>query len=124
MLASLTISPSELWSMLGTAQAPQLIDLRRRELCDSTPGVLPTSIWREAGEVRNWAPELDRTHPIVAACKAGHERGQLVAAALRAEGIEAAGAGRRLPGLGQCRAPAGGSATRSRGSPRARRACG
>ena len=32
MLASFTISPEDLWSLIGTAQAPQLIDVRRREV--------------------------------------------------------------------------------------------
>jgi rhodanese-related sulfurtransferase len=89
MLASFTISPSDLWSLMGTNTAPQLIDVRRRELHDSTPGVLPASIWRDAADVARLMAELDPTRPVVAACKAGHERSQMVAAMLRAEGFDA-----------------------------------
>lgn len=89
MLASFTVSPSDLWSLLGTAQAPHLIDLRRREIHESSPGVLPTAVWREATEVERWMTEFDRRRPIVAACKAGHERSQMVTATLRAEGFSA-----------------------------------
>jgi rhodanese-related sulfurtransferase len=89
MRASFTISPAELWSLIGTADAPLLIDTRRRDVYESTSGVLPASIWRDTADIGNWMAALDRARPIVAACKAGHERSQAVAAELRAQGFDA-----------------------------------
>ena len=39
--ASYFISPNELWSPIGTAQAPQIVDVRRRDAYDGSSGVLP-----------------------------------------------------------------------------------
>jgi rhodanese-related sulfurtransferase len=89
MLASFTISPRELWSLIGTAEAPQLIDVRRHDLYEAAAGVLPASIWRDTADVRSWLPSLDRARPVIAACRAGHERSQTVAAELRAHGFNA-----------------------------------
>ena len=40
--ASFFISPKDLWTALGGAAAPQVIDARRREVYDTAPHVLPT----------------------------------------------------------------------------------
>jgi rhodanese-related sulfurtransferase len=88
MLASFTISPEDLWSLIGTAQAPQLIDVRRREVHDAAPGLLPTAVWRPAGDTA-WTGALDATRPVVLACRAGHEMSQMAAATLRTSGFDA-----------------------------------
>ena len=86
---SYSISPQQLWHLIGTADAPQLIDVRRRDIYESTPGVLPASIWREPTEFGRWGPTLDRARPIVVACKAGKELSQFITAELRGAGYQA-----------------------------------
>jgi rhodanese-related sulfurtransferase len=84
--ASFFISPDDLWPLIGTASSPQIIDVRRREIYDGAPGILPASVWREASTGAPWMAALDPTQPIVVACKAGHELSQTVAASLREQG--------------------------------------
>ena len=62
-----SISPKDLWHLIGTADAPQLIDVRRRAAFDESPHLLPGAVWRDAGQARQWAADLDRCRPIVAA---------------------------------------------------------
>ncbi len=87
---SYSISPRDLWHLIGTADAPQLIDVRRRDIYESTPGVLPASTWQEPTEFARWSPALDPTRPIVVACKAGKELSQFITAELRGAGYKAA----------------------------------
>jgi rhodanese-related sulfurtransferase len=86
---SYSISAQDLWHSFGTAQSPQLIDVSRRDIYESRPGVLPDSNWREVTEVSKWAPALDRNRQIVVACKAGKEVSQFITADLRAAGYNA-----------------------------------
>jgi rhodanese-related sulfurtransferase len=83
------ITPQQLWRLIGTADAPQLIDVRRRDIVDSLPGLLPASTWCEPTEYAQWIPSLDKTRPIVVACKAGKELSQFITAELRGAGYEA-----------------------------------
>jgi rhodanese-related sulfurtransferase len=84
-----SISPKDLWHLIGTADAPQLVDVRRQDFYAKSPQLLPGAIWRDAGKVHQWSAELDRTRPMVAACKAGHEMSQTTIAQLRADGFDA-----------------------------------
>jgi rhodanese-related sulfurtransferase len=84
-----SISPTELWHLIGTADAPQLIDVRRRDIYESTPGLLPASIWQEPTELPRWIATLDPERPIVVACKAGKELSQSITAELRGAGYRA-----------------------------------
>lgn len=91
MLAhSFSISPIELWNMMATPNAPQIIDVRRRDIYESVAGLLPASRWREPTALADWIGTLDRTRPIVIACKAGKELSQNITAELRAAGYDAA----------------------------------
>jgi rhodanese-related sulfurtransferase len=83
------ISPEDLWNLIGTQAAPQIVDVRRRDIYDDASGVLPTAVWRDFAQVEAWSQELDRHRPIVLACKAAKELGQASAAHLRAEGFDA-----------------------------------
>ncbi len=87
---SYSISPQQLWHLIGTAETPQIVDVRRRDIYESTPGILPGSIWQEPTEFSRWSPALDRTRPIVVACKAGKELSQFITAELRGAGYQAA----------------------------------
>jgi len=84
-----SISPKDLWNAIATHDAPQIIDVRRREAYGEAPHLLPGAVWRDAARAAEWATQLDVTRPIVVACKAGHEMSQSAAAQLRASNIDA-----------------------------------
>jgi rhodanese-related sulfurtransferase len=91
MLArNFSVSPEELWHLMATPRAPQIVDVRRRDIYEANPGLLPASIWREPTRFSDWATTLERTRPIVVACKAGKELSQYLTAELRAAGYDAA----------------------------------
>jgi rhodanese-related sulfurtransferase len=87
--ASYSISPTELWNLIGTAQAPQIVDTRKRTAYDAAPGVLPVAIWRDIANIQQWSATLDRTRPVVFACRHAHSMSQTPTALLRAEGFDA-----------------------------------
>lgn len=89
LAASFSILPNELWSLIGTSDAPQIVDVRRPEVVAQAPAMLPGAIWSNAPDVSEWSSALDRSRPVVLACKAGHERSQTAAAQLRAQGFSA-----------------------------------
>jgi len=82
-----SISPKELWNAIATHDAPQIIDVRRREAFSASPYLLPGAVWRDAAKTTEWA--MDATRPIVVVCKAGHEMSQSATAQLRASNIDA-----------------------------------
>src|SRR3954471_1201918 len=87
--SSYFISPGGLWASIGSAQAPQIIDTRRRAVYDAAPAMLPGSAWRDIAEIERWSAELDRRRPIVFACRFAHYMSQIPAAKLRGEGFQA-----------------------------------
>jgi rhodanese-related sulfurtransferase len=84
-----SISPKDLWNAIATQDAPQIIDVRRRQAYEESPHLLPGAIWRDASTTAEWATQLDVTRPIVIACKVGHEMSQSAAAQLRENSIDA-----------------------------------
>lgn len=84
-----SMTTRDLWHTIGTASAPRIIDVRRRDVFDAAPGMLPGAVWRDPANVAGWIGELERDWPIVAACKAGHELSQATVAHLRSAGIGA-----------------------------------
>jgi len=88
-LASFSISPHDLWTLIGSPGAPQIIDVRRRDIYDAAAGVLPASTWRDFSAVADWASSLDKTRPVVLSCKQGKELSQAPVAYLRGEGFNA-----------------------------------
>jgi rhodanese-related sulfurtransferase len=89
MSASFSISSSELWNRIGAGDAPRIIDARRRDVYETAPGLLPGSTWHDPDTAAEWISAVDSSRPIVVACKAGHELSQMIAARLRAQGVEA-----------------------------------
>jgi rhodanese-related sulfurtransferase len=81
------VSPNDLWNSIATADAPQIVDVRRRDVFDRSPHLLPGALWRDSGQAAEWSLALDPTRPIVVACRAGHELSQMAAAQLRAVGF-------------------------------------
>ncbi|MFZ0400993.1 MAG: chromate resistance protein ChrB domain-containing protein [Pseudolabrys sp.] len=86
---SYSISPKDLWNAIATRDAPQPIDVRRRDAYEQSPHLLPGAVWRDATKATQWMAEFDLARPIVAACKAGHEMSQSTVAQLRADGVDA-----------------------------------
>ena len=88
MAARFSMSPSQLWSLIGTPSAPVLVDVRRPEAVEASNGLLPASIRHDPLEVTSstWGTAAGT---IVVACKHGHERSQMAAAQLRERGLDA-----------------------------------
>lgn len=84
-----SVSSKELWNSMATTSAPQIVDVRRREIFDESPSLIPGAVWRDFTNISAWAGEFD-SRPIVVACKAGHELSQIAVAQLRAAGFDAA----------------------------------
>ena len=87
--ASFFITPKELWTLIGTAAAPLLIDTRRRNVFEASPDLLPAALWRDSAAAAQWAGGIDAGQTVVVACKEGHELSQVAAATLRSLGINA-----------------------------------
>ncbi len=84
--ASFSISPRDLWTLIGTDATPHILDVRRRDIYESAQGLIPGAEWRDPDLAREWLDTLDPGGPTVIACKAGHELSQMIAAQLRARG--------------------------------------
>jgi rhodanese-related sulfurtransferase len=87
--ASFNISPRDLWSSIGTGRAPQLVDVRRREVYDAADSVLPGAIWRDIATIEQWSVAFDPGRPVVFACRFGHQMSQIAAAHMRSERVDA-----------------------------------
>ena len=87
--ASFSVSPHELWSRIGTADAPTILDVCRREIYEAGPGVIPTAQWHKPETYMEWVPGLPTDRPIVLACRYGHNLSQMIAAELRGRGVMA-----------------------------------
>jgi rhodanese-related sulfurtransferase len=83
------ISPNELWALIGTDRAPQIVDTRKRAVYDGAPGLLPGAVWRDIADISQWSAELDRSRPVVFACRFAHYMSQIPAAQLRGQGYDA-----------------------------------
>jgi hypothetical protein len=70
-IESYAITAQELWSLIGTERAPQIVDTRKRAVYDAAPGLLPTTIWRDIAEISQWSATLDRARPDLAPEAAG-----------------------------------------------------
>jgi len=86
---SYSMSPNDLWKTIGTAAAPHIVDVRRRDAYERSRHLLPAALWRDGHATPQWSADFDRNRPLVVACKAGHEMSQMTAAQLRAAGFDA-----------------------------------
>jgi len=84
-----SVSPQDLWNSIATMSAPQIVDVRRRDVFEQSNATIPGAVWRDFAKTSEWAGELSG-RPIVVACKAGHELSQIATAQLRAAGFDAA----------------------------------
>jgi rhodanese-related sulfurtransferase len=84
-----SISPSELYTRLGTASAPLVIDVRRAVAFEAADSLIASAFYRKPDDVEGWRRDLPSGRPVVAYCVHGHEVSQGVTAALRAAGVDA-----------------------------------
>lgn len=87
---ALSITPTELYRHLGTANAPLLIDVRRARAFDADEQRIIGASRRLPDEVASWGAKLPKSRQVVAYCVYGHEVSQGVAGALRNAGLQAA----------------------------------
>jgi len=87
-MASAT-SVSELAKVLGSTQAPLLIDVRRDATFNAAENLIAGAIRRSPDDVGQWYRQLSKERPVVAYCVHGHEVSQGVATKLEASGISA-----------------------------------
>ena len=83
------IAPRDLWHLIGTANAPVILDVSRKDVYDARPGIIPASRWRDPNQIAAWQGTLDRGVPVAVACKAGHDFSQAVVSRLRGDGFQA-----------------------------------
>jgi rhodanese-related sulfurtransferase len=88
-MTTIFISSHELMRRIGTANAPIIVDNRRRPVFDQAPRRLPASYWRDHMQVDQWTDEFAPGRDIVCACIHGHNVSQLAASRLRALGRNA-----------------------------------
>ena len=83
------ISCNDLYSRIGTAAAPFLLDVRRAEAFGADDKLIVGASHLPPESVGEWLHNLPTGRPVVAYCVYGHEVSQNVATALRAAGVEA-----------------------------------
>ena len=84
--SNLSISPEDLIRLIGGADAPAIVDVRRRPVYDADDRVLPTAVWRDLQAVDAWRAELPAGVPVVVYCAHGH---QVTASRLHLAGVDA-----------------------------------
>ena len=84
-----SISPHNLYSLLGTEAAPSVIDVRRPADFAKAEVLILNAIHCPPDEADDWRKDLPFGRPIAVYCLDGHAVSQGVAAALLAAGIDA-----------------------------------
>ena len=87
MPSFLEISPEKLKRIIGTPSAPVVIDVREGDDFTADRRLVPTSVRRNATDVSDWAPMVNRGAVIV--CQHGQKLSHGVAAYLRQAGVDA-----------------------------------
>lgn len=93
-----SISSQTLYSRLGTATSPLVVDVRRAASFDADDMMLIGAIRRSPDEVDNWRRDLTPKKPVVVYCTHGQEVSQSVADTLRSVGVDAAYLGHGIAG--------------------------
>ncbi len=88
MPAPFAITVPQLSRLIGTPDAPTIIDVRLPEDRAADPRLLPAAITHDHADVAAWAPGFAGRH-VVVACRRGLKLSQGVAAWLRHEGARA-----------------------------------
>jgi rhodanese-related sulfurtransferase len=85
-----SISPRQLYALLGTASSPRVIDVRRASDYDADDTMIVGAVRRAPEDVELWRAELRPERPVVVHCMHGGEVSRTAAAALRRSGVAAA----------------------------------
>ncbi len=84
-----SLTPQDLYRLIGTAGAPLIIDVRRPDAFDADDRLIAAAIRRRPDDVEHWQRDLPSGRDVVVYCAKGHEVGRDTAAALAAAGIRA-----------------------------------
>lgn len=87
--ASEAVAPEKLRELLGGAQPPLVLDVRRARAFDAATHKIAGASWRDPEKVGAWSETVARDRDIVVYCVYGHNVGRDTAAALRAAGRRA-----------------------------------
>lgn len=87
---SFPVSIPQVLSVHGSANAPLLLDVRRRAAFEKSTHLIAGASWRDPDHVAEWSRYLPRHRRIVVYCVHGFEISKNTAAALAAEGFDAA----------------------------------
>jgi rhodanese-related sulfurtransferase len=117
-----SISSLELYSRIGGAAAPLLLDVRALEAIDADGKAIVGAVHRPAEQASCWIPDLPTGREVVAYCANGQAPSQTVAAALTAADIPVVyleggiddWTGKQLPTRRNIAAGVGGWVTRER----------
>jgi rhodanese-related sulfurtransferase len=88
-VAAFSISSSELYARIGTADAPLIFDVCKCEDYDQLPRLIPGARWRDHKRSAEWMTEIPRGSQVVLSCVKGMKVSQAAAAELRLRGIRA-----------------------------------
>src|SRR6267143_3476084 len=86
---SIPISAPDLYSSIGTAVAPVVIDVRRSAAFAADNRMIVGAIRRNPDETQNWRKELPSGRAVVVYCVHGHEASQDTASTLQRAGVDA-----------------------------------
>jgi rhodanese-related sulfurtransferase len=84
-----TFTSTALYAVLGSPQAPLLIDVRKEQAFEELPRTLPGALRGNPERVTEWAAHLHKSRPVLVYCVHGHEVGQGAAQTLAALGFQA-----------------------------------
>lgn len=83
-----SIPIDKLARLIGTANAPTIVDVRTDEAFSADPRLIPGAVRRHAEDVAEWAADF-RGRNVVAVCREGHKLSHGAAAWLRQAGADA-----------------------------------
>ena len=82
------ITADQLNQLIGTAECPIIVDVRREKAFDASDRMITTAEWRDHERAAEWAADLP-DGAVVVYCIHGHEVSQAAAGALRSAGVDA-----------------------------------
>ncbi|HWZ69056.1 MAG TPA: chromate resistance protein ChrB domain-containing protein, partial [Stellaceae bacterium] len=88
MDGKVSISPQDLYAVIGTALAPAIVDVRRDAAFDADDRMLVSARRRSPRDLAKWGHNLPSGRPAIVYCAHGQEVSQQTAAALRGAGID------------------------------------
>jgi len=84
------IAPEALIPLIGSADCPVLVDVRRADVFNASAVRLPAALWRDHRAVETWLSEILPVRPVVVYCAHGHNVSEIAAASLRQAGRDVA----------------------------------